>query len=61
MKPEIECIIYASTSLIDGFSDIDSNAISSKYSIYMLANSGNNDESERSPFSRQYKSDPILR
>ena len=61
MKPEIECIIYASTSLIDGFNDIDSNAISSKYSIYMLANTGDNDESEGIPFYRQYTSDPISR
>ena len=31
-------------SHIDGFSDIDPNAISSKYSMYMLANTGDNGE-----------------
>ena len=29
-------------SHIDGFSDVDPNAISSKYTMYMLANTGNN-------------------
>ena len=31
-------------SHIDGFSDVDPNAISSKYSMYMLANTGDNSE-----------------
>ena len=31
-------------SHIDGFSDIDLNAISSKYSMYMLVNTGDNGE-----------------
>ena len=33
-------------SHIDGFSDVDPYAISSKYSIYMLANPGDNGEYE---------------
>ena len=31
-------------SHIDGFSDVDPDAISSKYSMYMLANTGDNGE-----------------
>ena len=31
-------------SHIDGFSDVDPNAISSKYATYMLANTGDNSE-----------------
>ena len=45
-------------SHIDGFSDIDPNAISSKYSMYMLANAGDNDEPIASPSSCRYISDP---
>ena len=35
----------------DGFSDIDPNAISSKYSMYKLANNGDNGEPIASPSS----------
>ena len=45
-------------SHIDGFSDVDPNAISSKHSIYMLANTGETGEPIVSP-SWQYISDPI--
>ena len=31
-------------SHIDGFSDVDPNTISSKYSMYLLANTGDNSE-----------------
>ena len=44
---------------IDGFSDVDPNAISSKYPMYMLANTGDNGESIASPSSCRYISDPI--
>ena len=44
-------------SHIDGFSDVDPNAISSKYS--MLANTGDNSEPIASPSSCRYISDPI--
>ena len=43
---------------IDGFSDVDPNAISSRYSMYMLANTGDNGQPIASP-SFQYISDPI--
>ena len=46
-------------SHIDGFSDVDPNAISSKYSMYMLANTGNNGEPLASLSSCRYISDPI--
>ena len=46
-------------SHIDGFSDVDPNAISSKYSMYMLANNGDNGEPITSPSSCWYISDPI--
>ena len=46
-------------SQISGFSDIDPNAISSKYSMYMLANTGDNGETIASPSSSRYISDPI--
>ena len=45
--------------LIDGFSDVDPNAISSKYSMYMLANTGDYGEPIASPSSCRYISDPI--
>ena len=38
-------------SHIDGYSDVDPNAISSKYSIYVLANTGDNGEPIASPSS----------
>ena len=41
-------------SHIDGFSDVDPNAISSKYSMYMLANTGDNGEPIASPSSCRY-------
>ena len=44
---------------IDGFSDVDPNAISSKYSMYMLANTGDNGEPIASPSSYRYISDSI--
>ena len=45
MGPENECVIYVSKlSHMDGFSDVDPNDISSKYSMYMLANTGDNGE-----------------
>ena len=37
-------------SYIDGFSDVDPNVISSKYSMYTLANTGDNGEPIASPF-----------
>ena len=43
----------------NGFSDVDTNAISSKYSMYMLANSGENGSPIASPSYCQYTSDPI--
>ena len=43
----------------DVFSDVDPNAISSKYSTYMLANTGDNSEPIASPSSCRYISDPI--
>ena len=46
-------------SHIDGFSDVDPNTISSKYSMYMLANTGDNGEPIASPSSCRYISDPI--
>ena len=46
-------------SHFDGFSDVDPNAISSKYSMYMLANTGDNGEPIASPSSCRNKSDPI--
>ena len=46
-------------SHIDGFSDVDPNAISSKYSMYMLANTGDNVEPRASPSSCRYILDPI--
>ena len=48
-------------SHIDGFSDVDPNAISSKYSMYMLANTGDNAEPIAIPSSCRYISDPILK
>ena len=45
-------------SHIDGFSGVDPNAISSKYSMYMLANTGDNGEPIASP-SCWNISDPI--
>ena len=44
---------------IDGFSDVDPNAISSKYSMYMLANTGEKGEPITNPSSWQYIWDPI--
>ena len=44
-------------SNVDGFSDVDPNDISSKYSMYMLANTGDNGEPIASP-SYRYISDP---
>ena len=44
---------------IDGFSDVDPNAISLKYSMYILANTGVNGEPIVSLSSCQYISDPI--
>ena len=48
-------------SHIDGFSDVDPNAISSEYSMYMLANTGNNGEPIVIPPSCRYISNPIWR
>ena len=45
-------------SHIDGFRDVDPNAISSKYSMYMLADTGDNDEPDANPSSCRYISDP---
>ena len=42
-------------SHIDGFSDVDPNAISSKYSMYMLANTGDYGEPIPSPSSKKKK------
>ena len=46
-------------SHIDGFNDVDPNDISSKYSMYMLANTSDNGEPIASPSSSRYISDPI--
>ena len=46
-------------SHIDGCSDLDSNAISSKYFMYMLANTGDNGEPIANPSFCRYVSDPI--
>ena len=43
-------------SHIDGFSDVDPNIISSKYSMYMLASTGDNDEKENLNMSTGKKS-----
>ena len=48
-------------SHINGFHDIDPNAISSKYSMYMLPYTGDNAEPIASPSSCLYISDPILK
>ena len=48
-------------SHIDGFDDVDPNAISSKYSMYMIANTGDHGEPIASPSSCRYISDPILK
>ena len=45
---------------IYGFSDVDPNVIASKYSMYMLANTGDDYEPISSPSCR-YISDPILK
>ena len=45
----------------DDFSDIDPNAISSQYSMYMLANTGDYGEPIASPSSCRYMSDPTLK
>ena len=45
----------------DGFSDVDRNVISSKYSMYMLAINGDNGDSISIPSSWQYMPDPILK
>ena len=45
-------------SHIDGFSDVDPKAISSKYSVYMLANTSDNGEPIGSPSSCRYISNP---
>ena len=58
MNPEKECVINVSKPH-DGIGDVDPNAISSKYSIYMLANTGDNGEPRASPSSFRYISDPI--
>ena len=46
-------------SHIDGLSDVDPNAISSKYSMHLLANTGDNGEPIASHSSYRYISDPI--
>ena len=46
-------------SHIDGLSNIDPNAISSKYSMYMLANTGDSGDPIASPPFCWYMSDPI--
>ena len=50
MRPENECIIYVPKPQCS--SDVDPNAISSKYSIYTLANTGNNGDPITSPSCR---------
>ena len=45
-------------SHIDAFGDIDRNAIPSKYSMYILANTGENGKTNASPSCR-YISNPI--
>ena len=46
---------------VDAFNDVDPNAISSKYSMYTLANTGNNGDPIGSPSSCRYMLDPILK
>ena len=48
-------------SYIDVFSEVDPNAIFSKYSMYMLANTGDNGDPIASPSSCQYMLDFILK
>ena len=45
----------------DGLSDVHPNAISSKYSMYMWANTSDNGEPIASPSSCRYLSDPIMK
>ena len=45
----------------DDFSDIDPNAISSKYFMYTLASAGDNSDPIANPSSCQYTSDSILK
>ena len=54
-------VSFTYLSHIDGFSDVDPNAISSKYFIYMLANIEDNSEHIASPSFCRYISDPILK
>ena len=46
-------------SHIDGFTDVDPKASSSKYSMYKFTNTGNNGEPIACPSSCRYISDPI--
>ena len=57
MRPEDEYIIYLSHN--DDFSDLDLNAISLKYSLYMLTYTGDNGNPIASPSSGWYILDPI--
>ena len=41
------------------FNDVDSNALSSKYLMYTLVNTGDNRDPIASPYSCQYILDPI--
>ena len=51
MRPENEWMNVSSTYLShnNDFSDVDPNAISLKYFMYMLANTGNNVDSKANP------------
>ena len=46
---------------IDGFCDVNPNAIFSKHSMYMMANTGDNGEPIASLSSCQYTSDTTLK
>ena len=52
---------FAYLSHIDGFNVVNLNAISSKYSMYTLVNTGDNGDIIARPFSCWYMSDSILK
>ena len=52
-------VSFTYLSHIDSLSDVDSNAISSQYTMYMLATTGDNGELITNPSSWRYISDSI--
>ena len=51
-------VSFSYLSRVDGFNDVDPNVISSKYSMYVLTNTGDNDDPIVSPPPCLYISDP---